>query len=113
MAQSICIVKTLHALIVIFHCLKLSPVCSLSIVPLEPVSYTHLNLKQALEGKRGKDYKTLLQEFVQRDGDKHIVYSLISESGPDHAKTFMMEVSIDGITYEAGTGKRDVYKRQD
>ena len=64
-----------------------------------------LNLKQALEGKRGKDYKTLLQEFVQRDGDKHIVYSLISESGPDHAKTFMMEVSIDGITYEAGTGK--------
>ena len=31
-------------------------------------------IMQALEGKRGKDYKTLLQEYVQRDGDKHIVY---------------------------------------
>ncbi|MFQ8977507.1 MAG: hypothetical protein ACLR5T_00020 [Veillonella sp.] len=50
-----------------------------------------------------KDYKTLLQEFVQRDGDKHIVYSLIS-GGPDIADFY------DGgihrwITYEAGTGK--------
>ena len=63
------------------------------------------NLKQALEGKRGKDYKTLLQEFVQRDGDKHIVYNLIGEAGPDHAKTFTMEVSIDGVNYEAGSGK--------
>lgn len=62
-------------------------------------------IKQALEGKRGKDYKTLLQEFVQRDGDKHIVYNLISESGPDHAKTFCMSVSIDGIDYESGSGK--------
>ena len=60
---------------------------------------------QALEGKRGKDYKTLLQEYVQRDGDKHIVYHLLSESGPDHAKTFHMEVEINGVTYEAGSGK--------
>lgn len=68
---------------------------------------THLlaYIKQALEGKRGKDYKTLLQEFVQRDGDKHIVYRLISESGPDHAKTFHMSVSIDDVEYESGFGK--------
>ena len=62
-------------------------------------------IKQALEGKRGKDYKTLLQEYVQRDGDKHIVYRLLSESGPDHAKTFHMVVEINGVTYEAGSGK--------
>ena len=62
-------------------------------------------IKQALDGKRGKDYKTLLQEYVQRDGDKHIVYRLLSESGPDHAKTFHMEVEINGVTYEAGSGK--------
>ena len=47
----------------------------------------------------------MLQEFVQRDGDKHIVYNLIGEAGPDHAKTFTMEVSIDGVNYEAGSGK--------
>ena len=62
-------------------------------------------IKQALEGKRGKDYKTLLQEYVQRDGDKHIVYRLLSESGPDHAKTFHMVVEINGVIYEAGSGK--------
>ncbi len=62
-------------------------------------------IDQALEGKRGKDYKTLLQEYVQRDGDKHIVYRLLSESGPDHAKTFHMEVQINGVTYESGSGK--------
>ena len=62
-------------------------------------------IKQALEGKRGKDYKTLLQEYVQRDGDKHIVYRLLSESGPDHAKTFHIVVEINGVTYEAGSGK--------
>ena len=53
----------------------------------------------------GKDYKTLLQEYVQRDGDKHIVYRLLSESGPDHAKSFHMVVEINGVTYEAGSGK--------
>ena len=62
-------------------------------------------IKQALEGKRGNDYKTLLQEYVQRDGDKHIVYRLLSESGPDHAKTFHIVVEINGVTYEAGSGK--------
>ena len=43
---------------------------------------------------------------MQRDGDKHIVYRLLSESGPDHAKTFHMEVEINGVTYEAGSGKK-------
>ena len=43
---------------------------------------------------------------MQRDGDKHIVYRLpSSESGPDHAKTFHMVVEINGVIYEAGSGK--------
>ena len=63
------------------------------------------NLKQALLGKRGNDYKTMLQEFVQEDGDCHIEYNLVSESGPDHAKTFTMEVVIEGKVYAKGTGK--------
>ncbi len=63
------------------------------------------NLKQALLGKRGNDYKTMLQEFAQEDGDCHIEYNLVSESGPDHAKTFTMEVVIEGKAYAKGTGK--------
>ena len=30
---------------------------------------------------------------------------MLSESGPDHAKTFHMTVEINGVTYEAGSGK--------
>ncbi len=69
------------------------------------LSHLQAYIDQAIAGKRGKDYKTLLQEYVQRDGDKHIQYELISESGPDHAKIFCMEVHIDGVTYASGSGK--------
>ena len=64
-------------------------------------------IKQALEGKRGKDYKTLLQEYVQRDGDKHIVYRLLSESGPDHAKTCLLYTSIAFIAAKPATAAGD------
>lgn len=63
------------------------------------------NLQQALSGKRGNDYKTLLQEYMQRDGDCHIDYELVDESGPDHAKVFTMSVVIEGKHYEQGSGK--------
>lgn len=62
-------------------------------------------IKQAILGNLGKDFKTLLQEFVQQDGEKHIQYSLVGESGPDHDKVFLMEVCIDGVSYGSGSGK--------
>ncbi|SUP39747.1 ribonuclease III [Veillonella criceti] len=62
-------------------------------------------LEKAKAGKLGKDYKTMLQEYVQQDGEKQIVYTLLSESGPDHDKIFCMEVRIEGTAYGSGTGK--------
>lgn len=62
-------------------------------------------LEKARAGKLGKDYKTMLQEYVQQDGEKQIVYTLVSESGPDHDKVFCMEVRIEGNAYGSGTGK--------
>lgn len=62
-------------------------------------------LAQVETGNLGKDYKTLLQEFVQQYGEAHIAYRLVSESGPDHDKLFTMEVLIDGISYGSGLGK--------
>ena len=38
---------------------------------------------------------------------------LLSESGPDHAKTFHMVVEINGVTYEAGSGKSKLPFRED
>ena len=50
------------------------------------------------------DYKSLLQEMVQTDR-KSLEYRLISETGPQHDKTYVVEVLIDDIIYGEGSGK--------
>lgn len=67
------------------------------------------NLKDKIEvatkhvGER--DYKTVLQEELQKNGDIKIEYRIVGEKGPDHDKTFMAEVSVDGKVLALGTGK--------
>ncbi len=51
-----------------------------------------------------RDYKTALQELVQRKKDQVIRYTLVGEEGPDHNKQFRVEVSINGQTVGQGTG---------
>lgn len=55
------------------------------------------------DGYNLKDYKTILQEVVQGRG-KHVEYKLISEEGPDHAKTFEFNAVIDGSIDGHGLG---------
>ncbi|MBR1414026.1 MAG: ribonuclease III [Bacilli bacterium] len=50
------------------------------------------------------DYKSILQEMVQTD-KKSLEYRLVSETGPSHDKTFVVEVVIDDIVYGVGRGK--------
>ncbi|MDE6891279.1 MAG: ribonuclease III [Lachnospiraceae bacterium] len=50
------------------------------------------------------DSKTLLQEQVQKEG-KTLTYELVSESGPDHEKVFVVEAKIDGKTVGRGRGR--------
>jgi ribonuclease-3 len=50
------------------------------------------------------DYKTRLQELTQRRFRVSPVYHLIDEQGPDHAKRFAVELSIDGRVVGQGTG---------
>lgn len=50
------------------------------------------------------DSKTLLQEQVQKEG-KNLTYELVSESGPDHEKVFVVEAKIDGKTVGRGRGR--------
>ena len=67
------------------------------------------NLKNAIEeASRNvglKDYKTVLQEKLQENGDVHIEYTIIKEDGPDHDKTFVAEVKCNGKFLANGTGK--------
>ena len=52
-----------------------------------------------------KDYKTVLQEKLQVNGDVKIEYILLSESGPDHEKVFEVEVRCNGKKLAIGKGK--------
>ena len=57
------------------------------------------------DSHRSADYKTRLQELVQRKSNQIITYRLKGESGPDHDKTFTFEVLINGETCGEGSGK--------
>jgi ribonuclease-3 len=52
-----------------------------------------------------RDFKTALQEMVQRESGKTLSYRLIGECGPDHAKQFTMEVLLNGETIGTGEGR--------
>ena len=60
----------------------------------------------AVAGKLRNDYKTMLQEKIQeKDHELRIRYSTVSESGPDHNKTFTVEVLAGNDVIGSGTGK--------
>ena len=67
------------------------------------------NLKDEIElstknvGK--KDYKTVLQEELQRNGNVDIKYNVIKTEGPDHDKTFVVEVVCNQRRLAIGEGK--------
>ena len=52
-----------------------------------------------------KDYKTALQEIIQRNPEESVSYILKSESGPDHDKVFEVEVHLNSNVIGKGKGK--------
>ncbi|MBR2309767.1 MAG: ribonuclease III [Oscillospiraceae bacterium] len=56
------------------------------------------------EQKHNQDFKTALQEQVQRKKDQQLSYALLSETGPDHAKLFEVSVNLNGKQIGIGTG---------
>lgn len=67
------------------------------------------NLKDSIEYATHhvglKDYKTVLQEKLQENGDVKIEYITIKERGPDHNKSFEAEVRLEGRPLARGKGK--------
>ena len=57
------------------------------------------------EGNYDHDYKTDLQELVQKHGDVEIRYNVIHDEGPDHDKTIWMQITINGRDFGTGIGK--------
>lgn len=63
------------------------------------------DIDSVINQEKGLDYKTLLQEFVQKKFKDCPKYNLIKESGPEHDKTFSMEVVVNDKVYGTGSGK--------
>ena len=60
--------------------------------------------EEAVEERR-RDFKTELQELVQRKSDQLLRYELTGSSGPDHAKEFAFRVTLNGAEIGTGTGR--------
>lgn len=62
---------------------------------------------EAVEEKKisFKDYKTQLQEIIQKNPEEDLTYVLAGESGPDHDKRFEVEVHLNSNVIGKGVGR--------
>ena len=71
-------------------------------------------IELAVAGKLRQDYKTMLQEKLQeKNHEVKIKYNTVSESGPDHNKTFNVEVMAGTRVLGSGSGKSKAKAEQD
>lgn len=59
------------------------------------------------------DYKTKLQELVQRKRDQVLSYILVGQSGPDHDKLFLVDATLNGEIVGSGKGSSKKRAEQD
>lgn len=62
-------------------------------------------IEDAVNGKLYSDYKTRLQEIIQAKTDLAVMYETVKEEGPDHSKTFYVDVLVGGEFKGSGTGR--------
>ena len=64
-----------------------------------------IELEKALSQGTGVDYKSELQHFIQAKEQKPPTYHLLEAAGPDHARTFTVEVRVGEKVLARGSGK--------
>ena len=76
---------------------------------LEPASRFILRfVREELDtGERSAfvDYKTMLQEIVQKNPEEKVSYVLVEENGPDHDKHFVVEVRLNSNVIGKGESR--------
>lgn len=60
---------------------------------------------ESVKAHHATDYKTELQELVQQQSGQILKYCDAGETGPDHDKVFMSEVSLNGNVIGRGRGR--------
>ncbi len=66
-------------------------------------------LEKATASQHHRNYKSVLQQHVQRERNTTPQYDLLDEKGPEHAKCFEVAVRINGRQYPSAWGR---YKKQ-
>lgn len=69
-------------------------------------------IEQSIGPDVNTDYKTRVQEMIQKAGHPPPLYRITAESGPDHDKTFCVALESANYTTE-GTGKNKKAAEQD
>lgn len=67
----------------------------------------------ASRGNINRDFKTIFQEKIQSASDKKITYRVVEESGPDHDKTFEIEIIVGEHPLARGKGRSKKEAEQD
>ncbi|HTX73252.1 MAG TPA: ribonuclease III [Rectinemataceae bacterium] len=62
-------------------------------------------VRKVLQNRHRKDYKTILQEYVQKYRRSYPQYSLVRRTGPDHDRTFWVNCSVGDKAYGPVSGK--------
>lgn len=61
-------------------------------------------INDAVQNKIFSDYKSFLQEYIQKDNSGKLSYKLLREKGPDHDKTFEIALYLNNTLIGKGTG---------
>lgn len=69
------------------------------------LSFLPAKVDLAEQGGAFRDYKTALQEIVQKNRQETLTYQLTGESGPDHDKRFTVQVLLNRNIFAEGTGR--------
>lgn len=65
---------------------------------------TQAQIRAAVQNVDAKDYKTQLQEYVQKLHKGNVTYELLNTTGPDHQKVFYMRAVVAGDPMGTGQG---------
>jgi len=68
-------------------------------------TYIEPEVELAATGELGGNYKSLLQQFAQREFGSTATYHLLDEKGPDHSKCFKMVAQVAGLRYQPAWGR--------
>ncbi len=61
-------------------------------------------IDDVIANRHQKDFKTLIQEYSQKELKVRPNYRVVKQTGPDHARVFTVEVQLGDKTYGPGTG---------